>query len=118
LEETKIEETNPFRRLEKEQDRQKRLDALRKLARSGAMSSDDFMELLRDFEFRQKNKDIIIKFLKAVGCYHDKSDKVFYLKLLRQLPRRVNHFSKASHTFQYVKPIVNLNIISNSIEKF
>ena len=71
------------------------------------MSSNDFIDVLKRFEFRKSDKEIIIKFLKATNCYFQPTDCIFYLKLLRQMTRRVSNFNKLTNTFEYIKPLVN-----------
>jgi hypothetical protein len=117
LEETQVTTTNPFKRLQKEQEKKKSLEEARKIARTGIISLDDFIAVLNDFEFRQKNRDIIIKFLKALQCYFPHNSTVYYFKVLRQLSRRVNHFSKITRTFEYVKPIVSIVFLIDNFSR-
>jgi len=93
---------NPFRKLEKEQEREEAQRALRK----GWMSSNDFIDVLKRFEFRKTDREVVLKFLKAINCYFQPTDVVFYLKLLRQMLRRVSNFNKLTNAFEYIKPLV------------
>ena len=93
---------NPFRKLEKDQEKEE----IQKSLRKGIISSNDFIDVLKRFEFRKTDRDLVLKFLKATNCYFQPTDCVFYLKLLRQMLRRVSNFNKLTNTFEYIKPLV------------
>lgn len=98
--------TNPFSKLEKEQEKEEAQRALRK----GWISLNDFIDVLKRFEFRKTDKDLVLKFLKAINCYFqltETSDCVYYLKLLRQMVRRVSNYNKLTTAFEHIKPIVS-----------
>jgi hypothetical protein len=75
--------------------------------RRGYVPLEDFLDVLRKFDFKKNNKDLITKFIKALNCYFQPKNAVYYLKMFRQLTRRTNNFNKLTHTFDYVKKSVN-----------
>lgn len=76
--------------------------------RKGYISLDDFIDVLKKFDYKKTNKDLIIKFLLALNCYFKPSNQVYYLKILRQLTGRTNNFNKLTNTFDYVKKPVKV----------
>ena len=83
-----------------------------RMNRKGYISLEDFIDVLKKFDYKKTNKDLIIKFLKALNCYFQPTNQVYYLKILRQLTGRTNNFNKLTNTFDYVKKHVQaLNLL-------
>lgn len=93
---------NPFQKIERE----KQLEELQKSKRKGHINIEDFLDVLKRFEFKKTNKEIVVKFLKALNCYFQPSDLIYYLKLLRIMLKAKSTLNKTTNKFDYLKPLV------------
>jgi len=84
---------NPFQKIERE----KELEEFQKSKRKGQISSDDFVDVLKRFEFKKSNKELLIKFLKSLNCYFQPQDFIYYLKLLRQMMKAKSTLNKQTN---------------------
>lgn len=97
---------NPLLKVKKEDTKKQALDDAARIQRKGRLTFDDFLEVLKNFEFKHSDPKMIEKGLKSLMCYYPGTKSVYYLKILKQLWLRQSHYNKVTKTFDYYRPIV------------